>query len=49
LFPLTGSLDLEIPPYIHIDNNATTRKATLSIEDPTVKQQKEMWGSLKIA
>ena len=39
-----GEQHLEIPPFLHIENDPTTRKATLSIEDPNQKQQKEMWG-----
>lgn len=40
-----GEQHLEIPPFLHIENDPTTRKATLSIEDPNQKQQKEMWGT----
>ncbi|KAL2755897.1 hypothetical protein ACRALDRAFT_1034292 [Sodiomyces alcalophilus JCM 7366] len=40
-----GSLDLEIPSYLKIDHDVEERMAVLSIEDDTVKQQKEMWGT----
>ncbi|KAG7140281.1 54S ribosomal protein L6 like [Verticillium longisporum] len=40
-----GKLDLEIPPFLKIDNDTEARKATLTIEDDTVKEQKEMWGT----
>ncbi|KAM9880227.1 hypothetical protein VDGD_10073 [Verticillium dahliae] len=40
-----GKLDLEIPPFLKIDHDTEARKATLTIEDDTVKEQKEMWGA----
>ena len=40
----SGKLDLEIPPFVNIDHDVTARKATLSIEDQNLKEQKEMWG-----
>ncbi|CRK13823.1 hypothetical protein BN1723_002041 [Verticillium longisporum] len=40
-----GKLDLEIPPFLKIDHDMEARKATLTIEDDTVKEQKEMWGT----
>lgn len=40
-----GALQLEIPPYLTITQDAETRKAVLSIEDREVKQQMEMWGT----
>ncbi|CRK25498.1 hypothetical protein BN1708_004037 [Verticillium longisporum] len=40
-----GKLDLEIPPFLKIDHDTEARKATLTIEDDTVKEQKEMWGT----
>lgn len=40
-----GSLDLTIPPFLKIDHDIEARKAVLTIEDDTVKQQKEMWGA----
>ncbi|KAK7992713.1 ribosomal protein L6 [Apiospora saccharicola] len=40
-----GALQLEIPPYLSITQDAETRKAVLSIEDREAKQQMEMWGT----
>lgn len=40
-----GKLDLEIPPFIKIDQDAETRRAVLSIEDTKEKRQMEMWGT----
>ncbi|KAI0887850.1 ribosomal protein L6 [Annulohypoxylon maeteangense] len=40
-----GKLDLEIPPYIHINHDEALRRAVLTIEDTEAKQQKEMWGT----
>ncbi|KAL1880582.1 hypothetical protein VTK73DRAFT_5387 [Phialemonium thermophilum] len=40
-----GKLDLDVPPFLHIDLDPTTRKAMLSVEDTSVKHQREMWGT----
>ncbi|KAI0169083.1 ribosomal protein L6 [Hypoxylon sp. FL1284] len=40
-----GKLNLDIPPYLKIDQDEVTRRATLSIEDRQIKQQMEMWGT----
>ncbi|KAI1326580.1 54S ribosomal protein L6 [Xylariaceae sp. FL0255] len=40
-----GKLDLEIPPFLKIQQDLTARKAVLSVENIDVKQQKEMWGT----
>ncbi|KAI0152599.1 54S ribosomal protein L6 [Xylariaceae sp. FL1272] len=40
-----GRLDLEIPPFLTITHDETARKALLTIENPDLRQQKEMWGT----
>ncbi|KAI0891874.1 ribosomal protein L6 [Annulohypoxylon nitens] len=40
-----GKLDMQIPPYIHINHDEEASRAVLSIEDTKAKQQKEMWGT----
>lgn len=40
-----GRLDLEIPPYIRIHHDETTRRAQLSVDDRQIRQQREMWGT----
>lgn len=40
-----GKLDLEIPPFLTIHHDDVARKASLTIEDQNLKQQKEMWGT----
>jgi large subunit ribosomal protein L6 len=40
-----GQLYLDIPPYLRIDHDGAAKRATLSVEDTTVKQQREMWGT----
>ncbi|KAI0421511.1 54S ribosomal protein L6 [Xylaria grammica] len=40
-----GKLDLEIPPFLTIHHDQAASKAELTIEDPKLKQQKEMWGT----
>ncbi|KAH7029501.1 ribosomal protein L6, alpha-beta domain-containing protein [Microdochium trichocladiopsis] len=40
-----GELGVPIPPYLKIDHDVEARKAVLSIEDKSIKQQMEMWGT----
>ncbi|KAI0816200.1 54S ribosomal protein L6 [Xylaria sp. FL0064] len=40
-----GKLDLEIPPFLTIHHDEAARKASLTIENTELKQQKEMWGT----
>ncbi|KAK3939064.1 54S ribosomal protein L6, mitochondrial [Diplogelasinospora grovesii] len=40
-----GQLDLQIPTYIQIDHDTAARRATLSVQDRSLKQQREMWGT----
>jgi hypothetical protein len=41
----TGTLDLEIEPFVKIEQDSETRTALLSVEDQNTKNQKEMWGA----
>ena len=41
----TGKMTLSIPPYMTLDHDQESRKATLSIHDRTVRRQREMWGT----
>lgn len=41
-----GSLNLEIPPFLEINQDAETRKAVLTIQDRDQKRQMEMWGTV---
>ncbi|KAM7192904.1 54S ribosomal protein L6 [Rhypophila sp. PSN 637] len=41
-----GTLNLDIPDFIKIDHDETARRATLSVVDPNLKQQREMWGTM---
>ncbi|KAK0629053.1 ribosomal protein L6, alpha-beta domain-containing protein [Bombardia bombarda] len=40
-----GKLDLEIPPFVLLDHDVAARKATLTVQDLSLKQQREMWGT----
>jgi large subunit ribosomal protein L6 len=40
-----GRLDLNLPPFLHIDLDEASRKAVLSIENRDEKKQMEMWGT----
>lgn len=37
-------MSLELPPYMSLEHNEATRKASLSILDRNVRHQREMWG-----
>ncbi|KAI0592946.1 ribosomal protein L6 [Biscogniauxia sp. FL1348] len=40
-----GKLEIDIPEYLTVSIDPETRKAVMSIEDRTVKEQKQMWGT----
>lgn len=40
-----GQLTLKVPPFVTIKHDETLRKATLSVEDPTIAHQRAMWGA----
>ena len=47
VFPLTlglGKMTVQIPPYMSLDHDKETRKATLNILDREERKQREMWG-----
>lgn len=39
-----GKLSMSIEPYIKIEHDVNTRKATVRVEDREVKNQRAMWG-----
>ena len=45
----TGILNLKIPSYMDLKQDAETRKATLSVPDREERKQREMWGTLTTA
>jgi len=45
MWPPTGTLNLDILPFIKLEHNAEERRMTLSVEDTNLKQQREMWGT----
>jgi len=44
-----GELSMEIPPYVNINENAAGSGPTLTVQDPSDKKQKSMWGTFAIA
>ncbi|PHH86377.1 hypothetical protein CDD83_10332 [Cordyceps sp. RAO-2017] len=40
-----GTLELEMPPYISLNQNAEEKTVVLSIEDRKARNQREMWGT----
>ena len=48
VFALTlslGKMTIQIPPYMSLDHDKETRKATLNILDREERKQREMWGT----
>ena len=41
---VTGKMTLQLPPYMSLDHDKETRKASLSILDREERKQREMWG-----
>lgn len=40
-----GSLSLEVPEFVKLEQDLVNKTALLTVEDANVKQQKEMWGA----
>ncbi|KAL6866650.1 ribosomal protein L6 [Trichoderma novae-zelandiae] len=40
-----GTLTLDVPEFVDLEQSAEDRTAMLSVRDPNVKEQKEMWGT----
>ena len=39
-----GKIPLQLPPYMSLEHNKETGKASLSILDRNNRKQREMWG-----
>lgn len=39
-----GQLTLTIPPFLKLTHDETSKKATFSVEDPSITRQRAMWG-----
>lgn len=37
-------MSVQLPPYMSLEHNKETRKATLSVLDREERKQREMWG-----
>ena len=46
--PLAGKMSVQLPPYMSLQHNKDTRKATLSILDREERKQREMWGKCNL-
>ncbi|CAI4219465.1 unnamed protein product [Parascedosporium putredinis] len=40
-----GKIEYDVPDFVKIEIDPIERKAMLSVEDTTIKQQREMWGT----
>jgi hypothetical protein len=40
----TGSLSMELEPFVNFQFDPESRMASLSVENAEIKKQKEMWG-----
>lgn len=41
-----GQMTLNLPPYLILDHNETTKKVVFSVQDPKQGHQRAMWGKL---
>jgi hypothetical protein len=39
-----GTLNMDVPEFVDLVQNAEEKTATLSVRDPNAKEQKAMWG-----
>lgn len=39
-----GKIEYDVPDFVKITIDPVERQASLSVEDSTIKQQREMWG-----
>jgi len=39
-----GSLDLEVPEYVEVEQDPEAKSVLLSVQDNEAKDQKAMWG-----
>ncbi|KAL8948029.1 MAG: hypothetical protein Q9222_005745 [Ikaeria aurantiellina] len=44
---IPGKLAVQLPPFVDYNINEATRKATLSVLDRKVRDQREMWGTTR--
>ncbi|KAH0559081.1 hypothetical protein GP486_004342 [Trichoglossum hirsutum] len=42
-----GKLALQLPPFVRVEHDTTTRKATVRIQDADERHQREMWGTTR--
>ncbi len=40
-----GKLTMTVPPFVHLEHDASARKAVVSVEDREIRKQREMWGT----
>ncbi|KAH6610614.1 hypothetical protein Trco_000634 [Trichoderma cornu-damae] len=40
-----GTLSMEVPEFVDLEQNAEDKTATLSVRDPNAREQKAMWGT----
>ncbi|MCJ1443040.1 MAG: hypothetical protein MMC23_003537 [Stictis urceolatum] len=43
----SGKMSVEVPSYMTFSQDVDSRKATLSIDDKSVRKQREMWGTTR--
>lgn len=42
-----GKIEYDVPDFVKIEIDPVERQATLSVEDTSIKQQREMWGEYR--
>ena len=41
---IPGKMSFQLPHYLTLKYDETTRKATMTVEDRKIRKQREMWG-----
>lgn len=44
LFWGVGTLELDVPEFVSLEQDLENKTVLLNVEDANIKQQKEMWG-----
>lgn len=44
----TGTLNLDVPAFVRLQQDAQNKTALLSVEDANIRQQREMWGTFHV-
>lgn len=47
MYRLTGELTLKLPSFVEVNHDTATAKASVSVSNPEIPQQRAMWGTIR--